>query len=235
MTRKLTAWRICLSSSKEVPTLSGLLTWIQFSSSARPVLTYSPLLKEQHSLLSSSWLKSWTLMKAKTCLKSLRTRNLGTWVSLSSCRRDWELLMIWVQSLPTPPRLAGPPWPLFLSAAFEAARPRGAWMQLFSVGAMSFLMLSRSSEKIFCTKASSCCLKSSAGYLASTCFCEDGLSAWGAGDREKMPLVLKAKSPDGARLLLCMPLSEGGRTYFLKRASRVTEFVSQWARTSLLS
>ena len=42
-------------------------------------------------------------------------------------------------------------------------------MQAASCGLTSFLMLSRSMGKIFCTKASSCCLNSSAGYLASTC------------------------------------------------------------------
>lgn len=46
---------------------------------------------------------------------------------------------------------------------------RGAWMQAASCGVISFLTLSRSMGKIFCTNASSCCLNSSAGYLASTC------------------------------------------------------------------
>ena len=46
---------------------------------------------------------------------------------------------------------------------------RGAWMQAASCGVMSFFTLSRSIGKIFCTNASSCCLNSSAGYLASTC------------------------------------------------------------------
>lgn len=51
------------------------------------------------------------------------------------------------------------------------ARPDalGVWMQLLSMGVISFRTLSRIMGKIFCTKASSCCLKSSAGYLASTC------------------------------------------------------------------
>ena len=46
---------------------------------------------------------------------------------------------------------------------------RGAWMQAASWGVISFFTLSRSMGNIFCTKASSCCLKSRAGYLASTC------------------------------------------------------------------
>ena len=46
---------------------------------------------------------------------------------------------------------------------------RGAWMQAASWGVISFFTLSRSMGKIFCTNASSCCLNSSAGYLASTC------------------------------------------------------------------
>ena len=45
----------------------------------------------------------------------------------------------------------------------------GAWMQAASCVVISFLTLSRSIGKIFCTKASSCCLNSRAGYLASTC------------------------------------------------------------------
>lgn len=45
---------------------------------------------------------------------------------------------------------------------------RGAWMQAARCGVISFFTLSRSMGKIFCTKASSCCLKSSAGYFAST-------------------------------------------------------------------
>lgn len=46
---------------------------------------------------------------------------------------------------------------------------RGAWMQAASCGVISFFTLSRSMGKIFCTNASSCCLNSRAGYLASTC------------------------------------------------------------------
>jgi len=46
---------------------------------------------------------------------------------------------------------------------------RGAWMHAASCGVTSFFTLSRSMGKIFCTNASSCCLNSSAGYLASTC------------------------------------------------------------------
>ena len=42
-------------------------------------------------------------------------------------------------------------------------------MQAASCGVISFFTLSRSMGKIFCTKASSCCLNSRAGYLASTC------------------------------------------------------------------
>ena len=42
-------------------------------------------------------------------------------------------------------------------------------MQCASWGLTSFFTLSRSMGKIFCTKASSCCLNSRAGYLASTC------------------------------------------------------------------
>ena len=42
-------------------------------------------------------------------------------------------------------------------------------MQAARWGVISFFTLSRSIGKIFCTKASSCCLNSSAGYLASTC------------------------------------------------------------------
>ena len=45
---------------------------------------------------------------------------------------------------------------------------RGAWMQAASCGVISFFTLSRSMGKIFCTNASSCCLNSRAGYLAST-------------------------------------------------------------------
>lgn len=41
-------------------------------------------------------------------------------------------------------------------------------MLLTSMGVMFFLTLSRIMGKIFCTNASSCCLKSRAGYLAST-------------------------------------------------------------------
>ena len=44
----------------------------------------------------------------------------------------------------------------------------GAWMQAASWGVISFFTLSRSMGNIFCTKASSCCLNSRAGYLAST-------------------------------------------------------------------
>lgn len=51
----------------------------------------------------------------------------------------------------------------------RVAAVRGAWMQAASCGVISFLTLSRSIGKIFCTKASSCCLNSSAGYFASTC------------------------------------------------------------------
>ena len=47
------------------------------------------------------------------------------------------------------------------------------------------------------------------------------------GDREKIMLDLKAKRPEGALLLLWMPVSEGGRTNLLKRARSVTEFVNQ--------
>ena len=46
---------------------------------------------------------------------------------------------------------------------------RGAWMHAASWLVISFFTLSRSIGKIFCTNASSCCLNSSAGYLASTC------------------------------------------------------------------
>ena len=45
----------------------------------------------------------------------------------------------------------------------------GAWMHAASCGVISFFTLSLSMGKIFCTKASSCCLNSRAGYLASTC------------------------------------------------------------------
>jgi len=51
----------------------------------------------------------------------------------------------------------------------RVAAVRGAWMQAASCGVISFFTLSRSMGKIFCTNASSCCLNSSAGYLASTC------------------------------------------------------------------
>lgn len=45
----------------------------------------------------------------------------------------------------------------------------GAWMHAANCGVISFFTLSLSMGKIFCTKASSCCLNSRAGYLASTC------------------------------------------------------------------
>ncbi len=60
---------------------------IQFSSCASPCLTYSPLAKEQHSRRSSSWLKSCTFMKEKSCMNSLRCRKGGTSLAVSSARR----------------------------------------------------------------------------------------------------------------------------------------------------
>ena len=59
--------RMKRSSSHDWPTQPSPAARIQFSSSARPVLTYSPLLKLQHSRRSSSWLKSCTLTKPNTC------------------------------------------------------------------------------------------------------------------------------------------------------------------------
>ena len=52
-------------------------------------------------------------------------------------------------------------------------------MHAASCGVISFFTLSRSMGKIFCTKASSCCLNSSAGYLASTC--DQGAEGRGQG------------------------------------------------------
>ena len=43
------------------------------------------------------------------------------------------------------------------------------WIQDASSGESSFFKLSRKRPKIFSTQAVSCCLKSIAGYLASTC------------------------------------------------------------------
>ena len=66
------------------------------------------------------------------------------------------------------------PWesddgPGFMVRRLRVVAVRGAWMQAASWGVISFFTLSRSMGKIFCTNASSCCLNSRAGYLASTC------------------------------------------------------------------
>lgn len=53
-------------------------------------------------------------------------------------------------------------WP-----ARERSTALGVMMQLASMGVICFLTLSRIMGKIFCTNASSCCLNSRAGYLAS--------------------------------------------------------------------
>ncbi len=62
-----------MSSSQDSPTQSVPAPWIQFSTSASPVFTYSPLVKLQHSRRSSSWLNSCTFTKLNSCWNSFFT------------------------------------------------------------------------------------------------------------------------------------------------------------------
>ena len=77
---------------------------------------------------------------------------------------------------------------------------RGAWMQAASCGVISFFTLSRSMGKIFCTNASSCCLNSRAGYLAST-FNESASISDGccgaSSSSASAPVAASCHSPEG--------------------------------------
>ena len=123
-------------------------------------------------------------------------------------------------------------------------------MQVWIGTAMSRVTLSRIRLKIFCTKASSCCLNSRAGYLASMSFCSVSvssrlaLSPWGASgearpkmdpERPKPPNRLAPMVMEFTRFRDPMPESEGGLMYRRKRESSVTVFDSQYDRTSLFS
>ena len=137
------------SSSHAAP-VHSLLSMSHTSSSARPVLMYSPFENEQHSRRSSSALNSWTLTKQKICVKNLRTRKTGTWFArnvTSSASRQSRIARQCVPScgpcappsavevavcVPAPRRAAAPP---------RAAL--GAWMQLPSCGVISRFTLSR--------------------------------------------------------------------------------------------
>mmetsp|Transcript_24137 Transcript_24137/g.67659 ORF Transcript_24137/g.67659 Transcript_24137/m.67659 type:complete len:339 (-) Transcript_24137:15-1031(-) len=241
ITRNPTACRICSSSSDDLPTHFSPAPMIHDSSSVRPIFTYSPFVNEQHSRRSSSWLNSCTFTKAKICENTFRTRKGGTWLdlsvssSLSITARMAFQCAAFALSETLPPLL------------FSAPRGwRGAWMQLWIGTAMSRLMLSRMRLKIFCTKASSCCLNKSAGYLASTSLTSDSVSstppgdvlpppAAGLGDARpknelrlpKPPNRLAPTVTELLRLRDCMPASEGGLMYRRNRASKVTVFASQ--------
>lgn len=181
-----------LTSRREL-THSSPAAEIHCSTSDSPALTYSPLEKEQHSRRSSSWLNSCTLTNDSSCSNSFCTRKGGTWFSRSVASKPSNTRSMLAQCGDSPP--AASPLPLgraapgvpgvpgccpSAAAAASAAAPlvvrraprapawRGAWMQAASCGEISFFTLSRSMGKIFCTNASSCCLKSRAGYLAST-------------------------------------------------------------------
>ena len=67
---------------------------------ASPVLTYSPLLNEQHSLLSMSWLTSCTFTKLKSCWNSSCARGLGTKLSFRTVSSPSKTPSMSDQALP---------------------------------------------------------------------------------------------------------------------------------------
>mmetsp|Transcript_8333 Transcript_8333/g.14288 ORF Transcript_8333/g.14288 Transcript_8333/m.14288 type:complete len:318 (+) Transcript_8333:825-1778(+) len=233
-TKKLTACRIYLSSSQLSPRNSEGCDWIQLSTCPSPILTYSPLLKEQHSRRRRSWLKSCTLMKLKSCLNKALTSTLGTWLSLSvasncsSTRRMSGQLRSC--AIPAPASCD-----LLMAACMPLAPLLGMWMQLVSKGVIWRLTLSRIMGNTFCTNASSCCLKSRAGYLASTClnppmpppWMEASACADDVADRpENMVLnTLRAVAATG-RDLLCNELV-AGLTFLCSKCTKVTVLASQ--------
>ena len=80
---------------------------------------------------------------------------------------------------------------------------RGAWMQAASCGVISFFTLSRSMGKIFCTNASSCCLNSRAGYLASTFNTAPSISDGCCGaSSASAPVPASCHSPEGCPVSL---------------------------------
>mmetsp|Transcript_11593 Transcript_11593/g.24865 ORF Transcript_11593/g.24865 Transcript_11593/m.24865 type:complete len:508 (-) Transcript_11593:2843-4366(-) len=116
-------------------------------------------------------------------------------------------------------------------------------MQFASMGVICFLTLSRIMGKIFCTKASSCCLNSSAGYLASTCLKPPTpppwmeASAWarveGPWRPNRVPNTPRAADAVLGRRVYWLPLA--GLTFFWSMCRRVTVLVSQYARKALSS
>mmetsp|Transcript_16713 Transcript_16713/g.28215 ORF Transcript_16713/g.28215 Transcript_16713/m.28215 type:complete len:228 (+) Transcript_16713:239-922(+) len=146
MTKKVTACRMYLSSSQATEsesTESAPAMCNQFSSSASPILTYSPLEKEQHSRRNSRLLNSCTLMNENTWVKSLRIRKLLMWfMRRVESKESSEARMVpqcWERGV-----FVGP-WRVPLGVLLVLWLPlaaRGAWMHCPSSVVISRLTLS---------------------------------------------------------------------------------------------
>mmetsp|Transcript_5600 Transcript_5600/g.17016 ORF Transcript_5600/g.17016 Transcript_5600/m.17016 type:complete len:279 (-) Transcript_5600:412-1248(-) len=234
MTRNCTACRIHRSSSHASPTHSAPAAVIHCSHCPRPMRTFSPLEKEQHSRRSSSWLNRLTLTNAKSCLKSACTSGRGTCAafavasvaSMTARMSDHERIIA------------------CCALVWSCARPRdaglGVLMQLASIGAMARFTLSRTSGKIFCTNASSCCLNSSAGYLASTARKPPTLPPWMdaslcAGGPPPAPRAAPKSESNTPRAPPFLAPLFAGLMFLLSRCSSVTVLHSQYDSAALSS
>mmetsp|Transcript_6218 Transcript_6218/g.16491 ORF Transcript_6218/g.16491 Transcript_6218/m.16491 type:complete len:643 (-) Transcript_6218:2036-3964(-) len=244
MTRNVTACLMKRSSSQLSPAYSGPTDCNQFSTCSSPVLTYSPLLKEQHSRRSRSWLNSCTFMKLNSWRNRAWTNTLGTALCFKVVSNSSKTARMSPQDLLSAAACEFAPCSAAAPVRGRADRPLGVWMQLLTMGEICFFTLSRIIGKIFCTKASSCCLNNRAGYLASTCLNPPTPPPWmeaSACDRgvEGDAVLRPNRPPNTARAVVVTgrrdPLPLAGLMFFWSMFSSVTVLVSQYASAALLS